>query len=137
MDTDRDEGKQAKLSVPPAEKTALSAKLQQERRVKLLAKSMRQSSKRPKHEQPGSSITGGTRQSVREGHLRQTWSQSPPGVCRKVTRAIRPKKSSQTLSCSSSRISHFSLHTKHPLLQVDEAKAVEEKQDKVRPTAGQ
>ena len=45
--TDREGVKQAKLSFPPAEKTALSAKLQQERRVKL--KSRRQSSKRPTH----------------------------------------------------------------------------------------
>ena len=48
LDTDREGAKQAKLSFPPAEKTALRTKLQQERRVKLLAKSRRQSSKRPK-----------------------------------------------------------------------------------------
>ena len=39
LDTDREGAKQAKLSFPPAEKTALRAKLQQERRVKLLEKS--------------------------------------------------------------------------------------------------
>ena len=49
LDTDREEAKQAKLSFPPAEKTALRAKLQQERRVKLLGKGRRQSSKRPTH----------------------------------------------------------------------------------------
>ena len=36
LDTDRKEAKQANLSFPPAEKTALSARLQQEKRVNLL-----------------------------------------------------------------------------------------------------
>ena len=41
LDTDREGAQQAKLSFPPAMKTALRAKLQQERRVKLLAMSRR------------------------------------------------------------------------------------------------
>ena len=49
LDTDREGARQTKLSFPPAMKTALRAKLQQERRVKLLARSRRQSSKRPTH----------------------------------------------------------------------------------------
>ena len=49
----------------------------QERRVMLLAKSMRQSAKWSNTEQPGSSITSGTRQSVREGDSRRLSKSDP------------------------------------------------------------
>ena len=49
----------------------------QERQVKLLAKSMRQSATWSNTEQPGSSITSGTRQSVREGDSRRLSKSDP------------------------------------------------------------
>ena len=43
-------------------------------------------------ERPGSSISGRTRQSVRDGHPRPIWSRFLQDVCRKVTVAMRPKE---------------------------------------------
>ena len=53
---------------------------------------MRQSAKWSNTEQPGSSITSGTRQSVREGDSRPIWSRFLPDVSRKVTRGIGQNK---------------------------------------------
>ena len=135
--TDREEAKQAKLSFPPAEKTALSATLQQERRVKLLAKSRRQSSKRPTHrttrllDHRRNSTKRASRscQTNLESISSRRLSKSDP--CHTT------KRRSQTLSCSSSRLSKLSWHNKHPLLLVDEALGVQEKPRAARSQSGQ
>ena len=105
LDTDREEGaKQAKLSFPPAKKTALSAKLQQERRVKLLEKSRRQSSKTPthrttrllEHRRHSTKRASRSSQTNLESISSKRLSKSDP--CHAT------KRRSQTLSCSSSRL---------------------------------
>ena len=94
LDTDREEGaKQAKLSFPPAEKTAFRAKLQQERRVKLLEKSRRQSSKRPQTQNDQAPRSQAALDKKRASRSCQTNLESIfPDVRRQVTRATRPNE---------------------------------------------
>ena len=92
LDTDRDEGKQAKLPFPPARENRTQCQTPARATSQSSGKSMRQSAKWPNTEQPGSSITSGTRQSVREGHPRPIWSRFLPDVSRKVTRDIGQNK---------------------------------------------
>ena len=119
LDTDREEGaKQAKLSFPPAEKTALSAKLQQKRRVKLLGKGRGQSSKRPKTQNDQAPRSQAELdKACQQGHPSPNCSRFLQDVCRKVTRCHATKRRSQTLSCSSSRLSKLGMdqHTSSAL----------------------
>ena len=94
------------------EKTALSAKL----RAKAKSQAAGEEQETKNTERPRSSITGGTRQIVPAGHPRPIWSRFLPGRPSKSDPCHTTKRRSQTLSCSSSRLSKPSLHITHPLL---------------------
>ena len=137
LDTDREGAKQAKLSFPPAEKTALRAKLQQERRVKLLEKSRRQSSKRPTHRT--TRLLDHRRHSTKRAR-RSSQTNLESISSRRLSKSDpchATKRRSQTLSCSSSRLSKLSLHNTHPQLLVDEALGMQEKPRAARAQSGQ
>ena len=88
-------------------------------------------------ERPGSSITGGTRQSVPASHPRSIWSRFLPDVCRKVTRDTRPKEGHKRSPAALPGFPNSAWITTHPQLLVDEALGVQEKPRAARAQSGQ
>ena len=88
-------------------------------------------------EQPGSSITSGTRQKACQQVIPDKSGVNFSRRLSKIDPCHTTKRRSQTLSCSSSRLSKPSLHITHPLLLVDEALGVQEKPRAARAQSGQ